>query len=228
MKLLLIAADPREFAGIPKPRAFPIPGVHWSRTARAGSHDALLIANGAGSRRASEATTLAAQRFQPDAVVSTGFCGALDRSLRIGDIVVATKVLEDSVVTDAASPSSMRRFHAGPVTTINHVAGSSTEKAHLSASGAIAVEMEAAGVAQAAASLRLPFFCIRTVTDLALEDMANDFNAALRSDGHFDTIKVLTGALCHPVARVPELLRMRDRAERAAQSLGAFLVDCRF
>ena len=55
--------------------------------------------------------------------------------------------------------------------------------------------MEAAGVAERAAALGLPFYCIKAVTDLAGETMANDFNAALRSDGHFDTMKVFTGSI---------------------------------
>src|SRR5262249_24775287 len=151
---------------------------------------------------------IAVRAFHAEAVVSTGFCGALDPALQISDIVVATLVHSDTSVNFTSTPASTRPFHAGPVATVDRVVGTSADKSPLRASVAIAVEMEAAGVARVAKAMCVPFLCIRTVTDLAEEDMANDFNTALRNDGHFDTIKLLTGALRHPVARVPELLRL--------------------
>ena len=77
-----------------------------------------------------------------------------------------------------------------------------------------------------AEALRLPFYCVRAVTDIASEDMANDFNAALRADGPFDTMLSFRHALSRPVARIPELLRLRRNCERAARTLGEFFADC--
>jgi len=83
-------------------------------------------------------------------------------------------------------------------------------------------------VAARAEARGLPFYCVRAVTDLAGEDMANDFNMALRPDGHFDTMLILRGTLRHPLVRLPELLRLRNRCARAACVLGEFIADCRF
>ncbi len=95
--------------------------------------------------------------------------------------------------------------------------------------GGSAVEMEAGGVAErAAAQSELPFYCIRVVTDLAGEDMANDFNLALRPDGHFATMSILSRALRDPLVRLPELVRLRNRCVRASRALGDFIADCRF
>jgi hypothetical protein len=88
--------------------------------------------------------------------------------------------------------------------------------------------MEAAAVAERANVRSLPFYCIRVVSDLACEDMANDFNKALRSDGHFATMNILAGTLRKPLVRLPELLRLRSRCARAARLLGDFIADCRF
>jgi len=66
------------------------------------------------------------------------------------------------------------------------------------------------------------------VSDLAGEDMANDFNAALREDGHFDTIGLLIGAMRKPLVRLPELLRLRSRCTLASRALGDFIADSRF
>jgi adenosylhomocysteine nucleosidase len=108
------------------------------------------------------------------------------------------------------------------------VVQTAAEKSQLRTPGAIAVEMEAAAVAERAQALGLPFFCIKSVTDLAGETLTIDFNAALRSDGRFDTMKILASSLRHPWVRLPELFRLRARCVRAARSLGEFIADCRF
>ena len=82
-------------------------------------------------------------------------------------------------------------------------------------------------MAARALELDLPFYCVRGVTDLADESLANDFNQALRPDGHFDTMSILFGALRDPAIRLPELLRLRSRSVRAARALGEFFADCR-
>ena len=96
------------------------------------------------------------------------------------------------------------------------------------ATGAWAVEMEAAGVAERAALWGLPIYCVRAVTDLADESFGVDFNAALRSDGRFDTMRVLAGAMRSPVKLFPELIRLRGRCQTAAKALGEFIAGCRF
>ncbi len=116
----------------------------------------------------------------------------------------------------------------GVVCSIDHVAQTAEEKRQLRASNAAVVEMEAAGVARRAATRGIPFYCVKVVTDLAGEDMANDFNRAFRPDGHFATMKILQGALRQPLVRVPELIRLRNRCARAARALGDFFADCRF
>jgi nucleoside phosphorylase len=108
------------------------------------------------------------------------------------------------------------------------VARTAEEKLSLRAGGACAVEMEAAGVAARALEQGLPFYCIRAVTDLADETLHNDFNKALRPDGHFATISILASALRYPALRLPELFRLRKRCVSASRALGSFLADCRF
>jgi nucleoside phosphorylase len=229
MRLLFIAADRMEFPGLlarlSGARAVPLP-VDWARCGRLGEHEALLAANGTGWAPAARAVD-AALAWRPSAIVSTGFCGALDEKLHPADVVVATGV-------DApgrhypTSPADGEAACRGVVCSIDHIAATAAEKRQLRQTGACAVEMEAAGVAERALILGLPLICVRAVTDLADEEMANDLNAALRSDGHFDTMKVLRGALCHPAVRLRELVRLRNRSVRAARGLGDFFADCRF
>ena len=191
--------------------------------------DVRLAENGAGPHHAAAAVDKAVIGFHPDAIVSMGFCGALDPSLRIGDIVVASTVFAGDRSFPAEFPDTDIPLRIGPICSIDHVARTAKEKDYLRGqTGAMAVEMEAAGVAQRAQKLGVPFFCIKSVTDLAEETMANDFNAVLRSDGRFDTMKVLLLSLQHPWVRLPELLRFRKRCVLAARQMGEFIADCRF
>ena len=93
-----------------------------------------------------------------------------------------------------ACPRRTWRTPDGVLASIDHVAQTAAEKALLRAAGASAVEMEAGGVAQFAATHGIPLFCVRSVTDTAGQSFVNDFNKALLSDGHFGTIKLLTSA----------------------------------
>jgi hypothetical protein len=88
--------------------------------------------------------------------------------------------------------------------------------------------MEAAGIAARAAELGLPFYCIRSVTDLAEENFSFDFNAALRADGRFGTMRLIAAACRRPLKLLPELLRLRRRSRLAAGTLGEFIAHCRF
>ncbi|MFY9727011.1 MAG: hypothetical protein WB579_01975 [Bryobacteraceae bacterium] len=230
MKLLVVTAEAREVRGIlahARGAHAAQVGADWARSAVLGEYDVLLVANGAGPVRASAAVDRAAA-FLPDAVVCTGFCGALDEKLGLASVVVATEVIGANGRLNALSPHASLPHHHGVVLTIDHVAQSAAEKRSLRQSGAAAVDMEAAAVAGRAADLGFRFFCIKAVTDLAGEDLANDLNAALRPDGHFDTIRILGSISGRPLVRLPELLRLRHRSARAARALGDFFADCRF
>ena len=229
MRLLLIASAPTEFRGLRGAGSHParLP-VDWARFAQLGGHELLLVANGVGARRAASAVDAACEVFQPDAIISTGFCGALDPQLGVADVVVGTSVAAADRRYEALPVATASPHHAGVVCSIDRVAQTAEEKRRLRAGGAIVVEMEAAGVAARAQARGLPFYCVRAVTDLAGETMANDFNAALRADGHFDTMVLLRETLRRPLARLPELCRLRQRSVRAACVLGDFFADCRF
>jgi adenosylhomocysteine nucleosidase len=226
MRILFVAADKMEYSGVlPFAAAVRSPRlkVDWAREARLAAHVVLLAANGAGAARAAAAVDAACDGFHPDAVVSTGFCGALDPALTVAAVVVATFVSGPDGDYPALPVSSPSAFCAGPVRSIGHVARTAEEKRLLRETGACAVEMEAAGVAARARQRGLPFYCVRGVTDLA-----DDYNKALRPDGHFDTISILASALRNPVVRLPELVRLRRRCLLASRALGSFLADCKF
>ena len=83
---LVVASEQRELARIQKQSC-------W-----------VLVASGPGSRLVTEALR---EKRNVDGVVSVGFCGALDPSLAIGDIVVSGDMSGDRV---RRGPSCAARF----------------------------------------------------------------------------------------------------------------------
>jgi adenosylhomocysteine nucleosidase len=228
--ILAIAAERAEFAGLlahasgVTPLGWP---VAFSCSARIGGRPWLLAANGPGPKLAGEAVRTGLERVRPAMVLSTGLCGALDESLAVGDVFVATRV-------DA--PEMDREFVCrtvdgaprGALVSLDRVAVTSSEKARLRRdTGASAVEMEAAAVAGAAESAGAVFYCIRSVSDDARASFPLDFNRCRDAEGRFSIARIVAAAVRRPTA-FPALLRLRSDAARASISLGDFLADCRF
>jgi purine-nucleoside phosphorylase len=229
--LLLIAAEPREFRGLlrfcRKVRKLGWP-VHWARAAELNDREALLVANGAGAARAAQAAEVASLAARFGTICSLGFCGALDETMKVGDTFVAESVRTCTGEHPAAHPETVRPHYTGVLESIDHVVQTAQEKSRLRARGASVVEMEAAGVAAKAAEFQARFYCIKSVTDLAGESFQLDLNAALRSDGRFDTMRLIAASCRRPLSALPELVRLGRRAQTASRTLGEFVADCRF
>lgn len=229
--LLLVAAEAREFAGLLSHcrgiRKLDWP-VQFARQGEMRERPMVMVSNGAGPANAATALEVARDRLAAGAVLSTGFCGALDPEYRIGDVFVATSLLMDSETVQIDLPECDRTFRRGTLLSVDRVAQTVEEKRALRDRGASAVEMEAAGVARLVRQWELPLFCIRVVTDRAGEGFALDLNSARLPDGRFSTRRILASAIRRPAAGIPELFRLYRRSRIAAQSLGDFIADCRF
>ena len=230
-RILLVAAEGREFAGL-LPFCSGVRGlawpVHWAKYAESAGLRLWMVADGAGALHAGKAVELAAAECAPAVIVSMGFCGALDPALRIGDIFVANAIQAAGRRFDVCVPASGAPHVTGVLASIDHVAQTAAEKKLLHESGAGAVEMEAGAVARFAFARGIRMFSIRSVSDTASQSFVTDFNQALLSDGHFGTIRILASALHNPVMAFPELIRLRRSCGIAAHTLGEFIVSCRF
>lgn len=223
-----IAAEPREFAGFLRHLGGVSPAsvaVHWARRGTWKQREVLLIANGAGVAQSAAAARVS---DPPAAIINIGFCGALDKDLKIGDVIVADKVLFSTQMFGCQPVITSESFRQGAICTSTRIAATATEKEQLRRSGAIAVEMEAGGIAMYAQEKGIPFFCVRVVSDLAGESFSNDFNAALGPDGRYRIGRLMGSALLQPHRRLPELIRLKKRCDVAAERLGEFLDSCSF
>ena len=202
-----------------------------------GGRRVLLAANGAGPKLAAHAVEIAIRAVTAadlsssrlEAVVSVGFCGALTAEHREGAIVIATEVVDRATgnrFACAPPDEAAGNVSRGVIVSQDRVATTAKEKAALASSGAIAVDMESSGVAARMARTGLPFSCIKVVSDRADESFRFDLNSLRTTEGRIARGKIVVYAGMHPWL-IPELLRLKRRADSAAQALGAFLVHCR-
>lgn len=230
--ILLVAAVGMELEGLA--RRLGGERLDWpldfAQAARRGGDRVLMTANGAGPGLAAEAVTVAAGREHLDAVASVGYCGGLDVALRAGEIVVADRVVAPGSEEEfeAVAPVAKQGYVQGSIISIDRFVQTAGEKRQLRESGAVAVEMEAAGVARETRGLGLPFVCVRVVTDEAEEGFIIDYNAARDAGGRFRNARVVSLAMRSPWQTAPELLRLYRRGRLASEALGEFLANCEF
>jgi adenosylhomocysteine nucleosidase len=97
VRVLLVCPIPLEYtscrAALSLREAPPVLGCRVAR-GFAGSADVMAVESGPAKARAAAATVASADRFQPDLVVDTGTCGALDGEMIVGTVVLGTSCLE--------------------------------------------------------------------------------------------------------------------------------------
>jgi adenosylhomocysteine nucleosidase len=195
----------------------------------------MLAANGAGPKLAAQAVEVAIRAVAAaelsasklEAVVSTGYCGALDPDLREFQIVAPSEVLDlkSKQTFECAPPGTDSPHCSGLLVSEDRVVSYTPEKQKLRMQGAIAVDMESAGVAARTSRAGLPFYCIKVVSDRADESFPLDINNMRTKEGRIQRVKIGLHALTHPNI-VPSLLHWKRRTEDAAKALGSFLVSC--
>src|SRR5258708_5073164 len=203
---LLVAAERREFDGIlqrcGESHKMNWPDAQFTRESQWRGDRWIMIANGPGPRLVTRALE---KKMEVTGLISTGFCGALDPSLRVGDIVRGGPDVVHSVDRVASTAAEKRALHAE--------------------TGARAIEMESAAVRAKAAEWGVHYDCIRAVSDTADEDMPLDFNRYRDADGRFSRTRIALAAMLHPFSVMPRLTRLDRNCRVAAEALGEFFAN---
>jgi hypothetical protein len=141
------------------------------------------------------------------AIIMAGFAGALDPSLRIGDVVYDTPP----------------RGPSGSIHTSGELVATVQEKALLFRStSARAVDMENAIVRQFAGRMGVPFFGIRAISDTADEAIDPRILRFVDERGRLRPAALAGGLLRRP-ALIPALNRLRINSNIAGRSLAEAL-----
>jgi hopanoid-associated phosphorylase len=166
-------------------------------------------------------------------VISFGLCGALDPSLKVGDVVVGESVADpdDSFPADADWAQRIVQgvpgAKLGVFARAEEVVGSPEEKAQLRRrTGAAAVDLESYVVARLARWFGAPFAILRAVSDTADRALPHAARVGLGADGRPAIGPVLASLRSNPW-QIGSLVRTALEAEdafhaleRARQALG--------
>ncbi len=204
-----------------------------------GAAEVAAIATGIGTDRAREAARRALDILSRDSLsqidfaISTGVAGALSEGLLPGDLVVADRLIAPATnlesgrisgvsagdldrVKDALRAAAIR-FSTGAILTSARPLLTAAEKRRAkSATGAIAVDMESAVLADAAQSRGIPFACVRAILDTAEEEVVGADLAD--QDGHVRPIKAAGFIVRHP-ASILTLSRIARNLAMASKSI---------
>jgi adenosylhomocysteine nucleosidase len=186
----IIAAMEREVA--PLIRGWKVrsldPGGHASGRYRIFENviegcEVALICGGIGFECARRATEALIQEVNPEQVISVGFAGALDSSLQVGDVVMPKAVIN-------SGDGSRTEVECGDGVLVSSatVAGKEQKTRFAKAYGAVAVDMEAAAVAQGAVARGVEFAAMKVISDAADFEMPA-LDRFVTKDGRFQTFR---------------------------------------
>lgn len=183
--------------------------VHFQSAGR----ECTLVTSGMGVRRATEATLALIEAFHPACMISFGIAGAVRQDIEIGDVIMATGSC--SLENGSLTPIQ-------PLTPLSNSAMQTTEQA-LSPHGARLLpgttittrgsqlilqkpqdllnpilEMETAGILQAASANGIPLTVLRAVSDNPLEPIPFDLGAVMDDECNFRVGRLFQAILKHP------------------------------
>jgi adenosylhomocysteine nucleosidase len=188
----------------------------------------VAIVAGMGSENAYRAAFELHGAFGVASLLTLGFGGGLLPALAVGDLVEADEVIAmDSGERFRCQPSLLPTHDCrrGPLLSAQDVISTADEKQRLARDfGAIAVDMESAGVARAARQLRLPFAALKAITDTAGQSVAIDFQRCRSDDGTLSSWKILRAGLTDPKA-LRDLWRLAQGSRTAAENLALALAS---
>lgn len=103
-------------------------------------------------------------------LISTGFAGALDAELLIGDLLLSENFSDPELLASPHLDFADARFFVGKLATVPGIIDSRSERERWAAeSGAAAVDMETEFIAAACAAHRVPMLSLRVISDTPAE-----------------------------------------------------------
>lgn len=201
-----------------------------SFTFRGGFYDGIRVAtveSGMGANRARRATAALLDAHSPRWIISTGFCGALVAGMKIGQIVVADKLVaidRDELSVDVGMTSDASRgLHVGRTLTVDHMVRTIAEKQSLAdQTQSLAVDMETYDIALLCRERKTRFMAVRAISDDMSADLPIEVLSVVGETGAV-RIGAVVGALWKRFDSYKDMWRLREHAMVAANHLADFL-----
>lgn len=172
----------------------------------------VLVCAGIGAEAARRAAEAIIRLYNPVAIKSVGFAGALDPKLAAGTVLEIKSVIDTKDGSRAEAATGDRILVSSDSTV------GIAQKAKLAqAYGAHAVDMESAAVARAAQSHGLPFFALRAISDPHDFEMPR-MERFVSDDGRFRARQFLFFTLLRPWLWATAI-RLAKNSNKAANAL---------
>ena len=206
----------------------------------------LLVRTGIGIKKAKLAIEITIKNFEISLVISTGFAGALQDKINVGDLVSSKNILyatnlDDSKDKEFTIDDSLEHnkyfvkkinktcdgldfpIHYGDTITVNNIIFSAAKKSWLGKeSKAIAVDMETFAIADVALNNRLPFFSIRSISDDVKSDLNLEKLGDSLSSDDFNLNKT-SWELLKDFKNVSHLMKLRKQSIIASRKISRFI-----
>ncbi len=176
-----------------------------------------LVCGGIGAEAARRATEAVIREVSPARVISVGFAGALDGSLEVGSVLEPRAVINaaDGVRTEVGSGE-------GILVTSKSVADKEQKLRFRKAYGAIAVDMEAAAVAQGAQARGVEFAAFKAISDGADFSLPT-LDRFVAHDGSFQSVRFTCHVALRPWLWRSTIALARNSAKASEALCGALI-----
>lgn len=192
--------------------------------------DIYLCLSGMGYDSAQQATTQLL-KLEVDALISWGVAGSIDQSLKSGDLLIV-----QSIITNDASYSiredwltrlktQLHFTKIGDIASVTDICATVIDKNNLSAkSGAIAVDMESAAIAELATANKIDFLVLRAIADDANTSIPEVVVNHTDGLGRPQTIPFIISCLEKP-GQIKQLLTLAKCYKQALKTLKRIAPD---
>ena len=174
--------------------------------------EVVLVCGGIGAQAARRAAEAVIAIYAPKVVFSVGFAGALDPTLKVGDIVQPVRVV------NAADGSSVGLDHGeGTLVSFGSVASPEQKTKLRDSFGARAVDMEAAAVARSAEARGVGFAVVKVISD-EFDFSFPSMERFVDANGQFMESRFALFCTFRPWLW-PQVFRLARNSNRASQAL---------
>ncbi|MFM2095689.1 MAG: 5-methylthioadenosine/S-adenosylhomocysteine nucleosidase [Planctomycetota bacterium] len=194
-----------------------------------GTRRVVVGETGGGREAAYRAALDLIAMHRPPWVITAGFAGGLTAATRQGHIVLASSVVDETgrewkIPGSWGTPTGS--VHVGRLLTVDRLIRTTAEKADLAARhGAIACDMETAGIVRACEEKGVRCLSVRIISDGLEDELPPEIERILEQQSLAQKLGAATGAVFRRPSSVKDMWNLRERALIASDRLAKFLTQ---
>ncbi|MBL8828186.1 MAG: 5'-methylthioadenosine nucleosidase [Planctomycetaceae bacterium] len=208
-----------------------VPQVTFRHGGYRGRH-VVVAEGGAGRPNAAHATELLIQAHQPAWVISAGFAGALDDSVRQHDLLLVNQVGSaegETLSIDLRMPAEelVRNptWKLGKLVTVDQVVRTPQDKRALGQQhAALAVDMETYAVAEVCRRHKTRFLAVRVISDGVDDVLPDEIERLTRQRTMAGQLGAAAAAIWNRPGSVKQMWQLKETAIVASDRLAKFLL----